>query len=527
MVELQGKYQSSSISLFVLSRIASILLLGVLVLLSCREKTSNPNKELTLDAFSELEDERYRIDVDEIRENIAGLAGKDKALSSVDRQVGKYYSDSNPFIWINRNGLYDRTDTLLSIISQASRQGLNLNMLRVARIQEDIKRIRNLNIDADGQSINMVLARLEYNLTRAYFRYASYTRFGLVNPDYFYNNLEEVREDSVVTRYKNLSEIRAERPNRAFYECAVSKAFNDSVGEFLTALQPRNELYAKLIKRLNSERLSKSERIKTICNIERCRWRLKLLSKQSFPDKYIEVNIPSYSLRAIDKGDVLQMRVGCGTVANKTPLLASRITRMDVNPQWIVPKSISKGFVSNYEYMHKMGMFVFDKKEGKLPPEQASYEKVMNGEQYIIQSGGPKNSLGRIIFRFDNNFSVFLHDTSSPWVFQRERRAVSHGCVRVEKPYELAKFLLGDIDSETEEKLKYSMTVRLVNDNDSLAKNKVDRKRLVNSLYVKPSIPLFITYFTVYYGGNGELADYQDVYGYDEALAEKLKPYVE
>ena len=62
-------------------------------------------------------------------------------------------------------------------------------MLRVARIQEDIKRIRNLNIDADGQSINMVLARLEYNLTRAYFRYASYTRFGLVNPDYYYNNL--------------------------------------------------------------------------------------------------------------------------------------------------------------------------------------------------------------------------------------------------------------------------------------------------------------------------------------------------
>ena len=209
------------------------MLLGVLVLLSCREKTSNPNKELTLDAFSELEDERYRIDVGEIRENIAGLAGKDKALSSVDRQVGKYYSDSNPFIWINRNGLYDRTDTLLSIISQASRQGLSLNMLRVARIQEDIKRIRNLNIDADGQSINMVLARLEYNLTRAYFRYASYTRFGLVNPDYFYNNLEEVREDSVVTRYKNLSEIRAERPNRAFYECAVSKAFNDRLKLFV------------------------------------------------------------------------------------------------------------------------------------------------------------------------------------------------------------------------------------------------------------------------------------------------------
>lgn len=72
----------------------------------------------------------------------------------------------------------------------------------------------------------------------------------------------------------------------------------------------------------------------------------------------------------------------------------------------------------------------------------------MNGGQYIIQAGGPKNSLGRIIFRFDNNFSVFLHDTSSPWVFQRERRTVSHGCVRVEKPYELALFLLDDVDEK-------------------------------------------------------------------------------
>ena len=119
------------------------------------------------------------------------------------------------------------------------------------------------------------------------------------------------------------------------------------------------------------------------------------------------------------------------------------------------------------------------------------------------------------------------HDTSSPWLFQRERRAASHGCVRVEKPYELAMFLLGDIDAETEERLKYSMTVQFVNDNDSLVKKKIDRKRLVNSLYVKPTVPLFITYFTIYYGEDGQLTDFQDVYGYDKALVEKLKPYVE
>ena len=498
------------------------------MLSSCHKKVGNPNKGLTLDAFSELEDKRYRIDIHKIRDNIAIQIRDDSFISSAEQQVSKYYSGNNPFIWINRNGLYSRTDILFSIISQASAYGLGLGMLRIAEIQEDMERIRQLHVGVDGgENINVVLARLEYNLTRAYFRYAAYMRFGIINPDYFYNNFEKLETDSISAKYKNLSELHAERPDNAFYELAVTKAFNDSVSCFLADLQPHNELYDKLTKRLSNGRISYSERMKIICNIERCRWRLKCLSNQPFPAKHIEVNIPSFSLRAADEGKMLQMRVVCGTVKNKTPLLASRITRMDVNPQWIVPKSISKGFANNYEYMHKMGMFVFDKKDGKLPPEQVSYEKLMGGEQYIIQAGGPKNSLGRIIFRFDNNFSVFLHDTSSPWLFQRERRAASHGCVRVEKPYELAMFLLGDIDAETEERLKYSMTVQFVNDNDSLVKKKIDRKRLVNSLYVKPTVPLFITYFTIYYGEDGQLTDFQDVYGYDKALAEKLKPYVE
>ena len=87
--------------------------------------------------------------------------------------------------------------------------------------------------------------------------------------------------------------------------------------------------------------------------------------------------------------------------------------------------------------------------------------------------------------------------------------------------------LLDLVDEKTEDRLKYSMTVQLVNDDDSLARRKIDKKRLINSLYVKPSVPLFITYYTIYYGNDGRLVDYNDVYGYDEALAEKLGPYVE
>lgn len=82
------------------------------MLSSCHKKVGNPNKGLTLDAFSELEDKRYRIDIHKIRDNIAIQIKDDSFISSAERQVSKYYSGNNPFIWINRNGLYSRTDTL-------------------------------------------------------------------------------------------------------------------------------------------------------------------------------------------------------------------------------------------------------------------------------------------------------------------------------------------------------------------------------------------------------------------------------
>ena len=96
----------------------------------------------------------------------------------------------------------------------------------------------------------------------------------------------------------------------------------------------------------------------------------------------------------------------------------------------------------------------------------------------------------------------------------------------MEKPYDLALFLLGDVDEKLKDRLKYSMTVDFINYADSLAKRKIDRKRLINSIPVNEPVPLFITYYTIYYGQGGGLEDYADVYGYDEVLWKSLKLFV-
>lgn len=447
----------------------------------------------------------------------------------MDSKTKRYYAENNPFIWINRLCDYSRADTLLQFLKSVNKHGLKVEAFRVERIEKDLESLKDLDFTDGKKDISAVMARLEYNLTKAFLRYTAGLYYGFVNPDNLYNNFEKYEVDSVTSRFRQLCDLKVQRPKYAFYEMAINKVVNDSLSEFLNEVQPKSFLYKKLAHRLAEGNMTNDGRIKTICNMERCRWKTRTLPVPDACEKHVVVNIPSFSLRAFDKtsGQKLFLRIGCGTVEHKTPLLSSRITRMDINPQWIVPKSIAKGFVYDYSYMHRMGMFIFDKKLGKLPPESSSYSKIMSGEQYIIQAGGSKNSLGRIIFRFDNNFSVFLHDTSSPWLFQRSRRAVSHGCVRVDKPAELAMFLLADKNEKIVEKLNYSMTMPFVNDNDSLTKKKVDKSKIINSLSVKPSVPLFITYYTVYYDDSDKLTEYDDVYGYDEPLMQKLAVIVE
>lgn len=510
-----------------LCRLMFRLLVAVAVLtvmVSCRDNAPAPYGNITKASFADMYEPAYALNSRSVRRYIGTLMRTDSGAFMADRRTRKYYVDRKPFLWIDRSGVLSRADTALIYLRQAAVCGLDTNKMRVSQIAADIHRLRQLDVSEQDADINKLMAEVEYNLTRAYIRYTSGQSFGFVNPDKLYNKLEKCDSDTVTGRikYSNLCDLRVRRPDSLFFATAVRKVFADSVGQFIMSVQPRNTLFNMLVERLNTSSLSAAERVKTLCNIERSRWRQRGYEAFTDYNKRIVVNIPSYLLRAVNGDNTLTMRVAVGTLDHKTPLLTSSIMRMDINPQWIIPKSIAKGLIGRTGYMHTEGMFVVDKKRGKLPPEYASYSKVMDGEQYIVQAGGAKNPLGKIIFRFNNNFSVYLHDTSSPWLFRRNDRALSHGCVRVEKPLELALFLLGDDKDKLTEKIKYSMTVPLPLDNDSLSKSNIDRKMLVNTVKVSPEVPIFLTYYTVFFGDDNKLVSLDDVYCYDEALANEL-----
>ena len=493
---------------------------------SCHERVGNPNRDLTVNSYELLDSADFRLDIDEIRRHIIRLGRNDGKLFAADKQVYKYYKQQKDFIWISRLGVNDSgVDTLLSFLHRADSLGISKSFFRLKQIKADLRAVRSLAFDKE-HDINKVYARLEYNLTKAYWRYACGMNFGFINPNAFFNSLHVKDSDSIGVSYYQQADLKIYRPDSAFYAKSLESVTHNSVGRFLSSVQPSGKLYSLLIAKLNSGNLTHRMRKKLICNIERCRWRYKQSAGKPIEaeDTYVLVNIPSCSLRAVDNDKVLTMKVGCGTVDNPTPLLSSYIYKMDINPQWIVPKSIAKKIVYSTSYLSRMNMFVFDKEKGKLPVYAISYAKIMSGEQYLIQPGGPANSLGRIIFRFLNNFSVYLHDTSSPWIFKRQVRTVSHGCVRVEKPYELALFLLGNkATSELKDKLDYSVHTD-PSPKDSIKRAKIDHKRLINTVKVVPQVPVYIAYFTLYYDEEDAIREFDDVYAFDEAMARILCP---
>lgn len=509
-------------------------LVAIMLLSSCRKEKININKNLDIEAYQRFSVPQYRLDARHIRNYLQRLTRNDRDSMLPDQYTKRYYLDKKDFLWINRCGIdAAQIRSLVDCADIIVQMGFDTEKFRVGQIIEDLRRIENLSFDSAHNNINHVYARLEYNLTKFYLRYTYGQRFGFVNPIYLYNRIDVRDSTDGNVIYRQLFALKMERPGPYFAELAMNKIRKDSLTYFLEAVQPVSPLYARLLKRLHQADVGRYEKAKILCNIERCRWRLK-----DYPQrykKYVLVNIPSFKLCAVDGDSVLEMRVGCGTFETKTPLLYSQIKRMDINPQWIIPRSIVKKsiikHVGDKNYFESRGYLIKNIHTGEeIDLDKASLGMLENGEFAVIQRGGKGNSLGRIVFRFDNDFSVYLHDTPSRDFFSREDRGVSHGCIRVQKPFELAKFILGNANDELIRKIAYSIqadiSIHRDDKNKSLPIDTLNRKLLIRTCYVKPKVPLFIIYFTIYPDKNGVLTFYDDVYGYDQVIYRQLKNYM-
>ena len=255
--------------------------------------------------------------------------------------------------------------------------------------------------------------------------------------------------------------------------------------------------------------ISPAQRVAQIrVNLERLRW-----VAQDMQGDHMLVDLTGYRLRLHLGGQLAwSARIVVGKPTRKTPALLDSVQHLVLNPKWVVPPTILRedvvpGVVRNPDYLVRHRMQIVDRSGASVDAQQIDWKAArQHGFPYrVVQDSGADGSLGRIKFSLANPYAIYLHDTNAPSLFRRDTRALSSGCVRVEKPNELAVLLLDDPERWGPEALE-----------QALATGKT------RTLPVARQIPVLLHYATAGLDEEGRFQFRPDIYARDEVLRAAL-----
>ena len=345
---------------------------------------------------------------------------------------------------------------------------------------------------------------IEYeNLQQAYLRFKQ-------NPDEFWEPLPEIPEQLLKEgeEYEGAPQLRLKFGIKELPDTAENRLIYDSVlVEEVKAFQASHNLQKdgvigpSTLKLLNASPQEIKNKIEA--SMERFRWNTEL----SY-ENLLMVNIPDYRLQVFENGErVMYKKIGVGIAAgHSTPEFIDTMKFVVVNPKWHLPYSIATNEVLPNAQMDAGYLVRNNYKVYRNGEEVSPYSVDWNSYSgnnfpfWFVQEAGPGNALGKIKFLFPNKYHIYLHDTPSKYIFDREKRDVSHGCIRVENPFELGDFLM----EGNEEYMK--------------AKNSDENKQF----NTEKAYPVFITYYTTWANNDGEIEMRADVYDRDQKIIDAL-----
>jgi murein L,D-transpeptidase YcbB/YkuD len=239
-----------------------------------------------------------------------------------------------------------------------------------------------------------------------------------------------------------------------------------------------------------------------VYNMERLRWLPKSLG-----ERHVFVNQAAYSLKVVDDGRVVwRSRVIVGKPNSQTVAFSDNMERVVFNPTWGVPPSIMKNEIipklrRDPGYLDRLGYRVLTPGTKKLVRSRSvNWGAYRNGKvpYLVLQPAGDDNALGELKFLFPNSHDIYMHDTPMRDLFQKNVRAFSHGCVRVQNPREFAEVLLGMDQSEIAARIATGES---------------------QETPITSPTAVHLTYFTDWPADDGRLITYDDIYGRDERMA--------
>lgn len=244
-------------------------------------------------------------------------------------------------------------------------------------------------------------------------------------------------------------------------------------------------------------------------NMERLRWLPRELG-----DRYLLVNVAGFRLAAIeDEKHVLDMRIIVGRDYRSTPSFNSLISHLILNPYWNVPNSIARKDLlpkqqNNPNFFTSQRIRVYVNHDGHseaVNPDLINWHAAGKNFPYVLrQDPGEKNALGTIKFMFPNPFNIYLHDTPSKQLFQKDVRMFSSGCIRLEKPLQLAGFVLNEPNAVTDivDKIKSGKTI---------------------TVNLPKRLPIYLIYLTTWVDNSNNIYFASDTYGRDKRILEHVR----
>lgn len=493
--------------------------------------------------------------------NESGI-GSNNVLYFLDELTVLYEENQFKAFWYKEGNLTNNAYELLEVINNVEQEGLPKNNYNYEYLNSEINK-KDLNekeaalldiyltnsffllashfkkgvIDPENYEKNWVSVKNEINLKKMLiesFKNSSIkeTLYSLLPQSDEYKKLrnklkkyKEIKENGGFIKINSNQLLKLETENEAVYNLKMrlkqtgdynnkleeDNIFDKKLEEAVIKFQKRHGLKSDGVVGPNTYKaLNKSvdDILNTIIiNMERLRWLPKYLG-----EKHILVNIADYKLQVIeDKKTVFSSDVIVGREQRMTPVFSDEISYVVFNPYWNLPRSISvrdklPKIKKDINYLTDNDYRVFkwvDSKLVEVDHEEIDWQNLnkRNFNYFIRQDPGPNNALGRVKFMFPNKYSVYLHDTPATELFSKHYRSFSSGCIRVEKPFELAEYILEKNNKWNEEKI-----------------NEILETTEETTIYLENEIPIHIVYLTAWVDNQNKLNLRNDIYQRDLRL---------
>jgi len=465
------------------------------------------------------------------------------SLSNPKTTKAFYAAHENNPLLITRFYTNGGLDTLKNYIERSKADGFNPEVFKIKELTGLLTTL-NANKFKSIEEVYPLIAELEIKTADAFLRYASFTKYGIVNPRKIYNRYyinvhrpDSLRMDSLLNTTDIVSSLKNAQP--------TSKSYLD--------LKAMLSFYRDSIKNENDPA------IRTIkLNMERLRWQLPVKTNE-----VVAVNIPDFSLTWFNKQDTLAHMKVCvggkreatytekmklflksGNLDDKpknheTPQLVSVFNSIQVNPIWNIPVSIAQSEIywmarKDPYYLSNSNIKVYYKGKQVFDPDTIQWNKYAREKLPFTfkQGSGEGNALGKFKFIFDNSSSIYLHDTNNKYGFKLTNRAISHGCVRIEDPLKFAQLMVKDKYQYDELRMEVNLPPIDTNRNKRYQKILAKKADTLNTFQLKPSwfstrknVAVVIGYYTAW-AEKGKVQFRPDVYEYDGILWEAIKKYM-